>query len=357
MQQTDKICISGVGVISSLGQRVSENWDRLRNKQTASSSEVLGFKASDYIKRRYLRPLDAATIHCIAMTAAALQDAGVNTETIEAARIGIVIGSMYAGIGCIFDFKKTCYEGRQDNYLGLSPLYFPGIVFNSLSGQPAIEFGYTGPNVVVNTGMASGLLAVIKGIEYIQSGKADVIIAGGAEMSYPFIRQKYKLQKNDPAIAMLGPDFQPAEAACLFVLHRENDPRFHNAKKYATVEGWRYGFMPEGCSTNSLVQVIQSIPEPQRDLLETVVMDSYKNSPLFEYESQAIGEMFASRNLTTLCNKENFGHTLGASGSLNLFHGLFFSREQRTTPGSILVNSLDPCGNYAFLTLRPEQIT
>lgn len=349
-----QICISGIGLVTPLGQRVADNWAALKNDQRAASTEIKGFKALDYIKRRYLRPLDDVTIRCIAMTGAAMQDAGVKIEDFDPARVGIVVGSMFAGIGCIFNFKQTCYEGRQENYVGLSPLYFPGIVFNALSGQPAIEYGYTGPNAVVNAGFVSGLLAVIKGIEYIQTGKADVVIAGGAEMSHSFIRQKYVVQKNDPAIESLGTDFQPAEAVCLFVLHRGNDQRFSRDTVYAMVEGWRYGFQPNGFTSDGLAREIMSIPALAGNDLGAVVMSSYEGSSLSQYEGKAIQKLFATRNPVLLRNKKNFGHTLGASASLDLFHGLLFARNQEKYAGTVLVNALDPGGNYAFLSIRTE---
>lgn len=355
MQPSDKISISGIGIVSPLGERVSENRDALEKDARTQLFRITSFKASDYITRRYLRPLDDVTIRCIAMAAEAMRDAGVDNEALDPAQIGVVVGSMYAGIGCIFNFKQTCYEGRENGYVGLSPLYFPGIVFNSLSGQPAIEFGYTGPNAVVNGGFSSGLLAVIKGIEYIRSGKADVVIAGGAEMSHPFIREKYEIRKSDPRLTALGPDFTLSEAVCLFVLHREDDPRFTKKFRYATVSGWRYGFLPKGCSKSGLAGAMKAIPNLRRDALDAVVMSGYKNSPLYLCEKDAVDEVFSSDSPVLLNNKNNFGHTLGASGSLNLFHGLLALKSEAGRSGMTLINALDPNGNFAFLTLQREE--
>jgi len=352
MNQTSKICISGIGLITPLGQRVEENWNAISNGVTADDFNIKNFRATEYIKRRYLRPLDAITIRCIAMVAAAMEDSGADIKSIDPRRVGLVLGSVFAGIGCIFDFKQTCYEARESNYIGLSPLYFPGIVFNSLSGQPAIEFGFAGPNSVVNNGLSSGLLAVIKGAEYIMTGKADVIIAGGAEMKHPFIDKKYNTQKDTQSVKSLGSDFSISEATCVFVLHREGDPGFSSATRYGTIESWRYGFFPNGYSVKQLNKAISSLPNIDYDSVDTVVMDAYRGSKLGEYEYQAIDSVFSGSNPTLLNNKKYFGHTLGASGSLNLFHGLLHSRHKREDKNKILVNSLDPDGNYAFITLN-----
>src|SRR5476649_1740558 len=150
MPDQARICISGIGIVSNLGSRPSQVWQALERGDRPESLDIAAFDPSEFVKRRYLRPLDNVTIRCIAMVGAAVSEAGVDRQGVHPSRVGIVIGSMFAGIGCIFEFKQTCYEGAQYKYDGLSPLYFPGIVFNTISGQPAIEFGYTGPNVVIN---------------------------------------------------------------------------------------------------------------------------------------------------------------------------------------------------------------
>lgn len=354
MYKEPGICISGIGVVSPLGERVSENWESLKSGRCAPVPEIRGFIPSDYVKRRYLKPLDDVAVRCIAMTRVAMQDSGVDPLDIDPARVGVVVGSMFAGVGCIFQFKQDCYEAKQDNYLDLSPTYFPGIAFNSLSGQPAIEFGYTGPNSVVNAGFASGLLAVIKGLELIRSGKADVVIAGGAEMSHTFIRQKFSVLRNSSSVGLMGSNFQPSEAVCLFVLHKEDDQRFSRSRVYGMVQGWRYGFMPEGCSPDSVSRAIRSIPGINEDDVRAVVASSYGNSPLSEVEDTAVQQLLGANPSILLRNKENFGHALGASSGLDLFHGLMYSREELANKGTVLVNALDPGGNYAFVTLRSE---
>src|SRR5476649_1660493 len=85
-------------------------------------------------------------------------------------------------------------------------------------------------------------MAIIKGIEYIICGKADVVVAGGAEMSHPFIRHKFALESTKAPIREMGPGFRPSEAVCLFVLHKEDDERFVRGQRYGTIEGWTSGF-------------------------------------------------------------------------------------------------------------------
>lgn len=351
MRSPSEISVSGIGIVSPLGERVAENWGALRAGKRAPAPEIRGFDPSGYVKRRYLRPLDDVTLRSIAMAGAAMEDAGAAFADIDPARVGVVVGSMFAGVGCIFEFKQACREARQDGYLGLSPLHFPGIAFNSLSGQPAIEFGYTGPNSVINAGLASGLVAVAKGAELIRSGKADVIIAGGAEMSHPFIRQKFAVLRDAPAVAALGRDFEPAEAVCLFVLHRREDDRFPRSRVYGTLQSWRYGFLPEGCRPDGIARAVRAMPGWNAEDVRAVVACAYGASPLAAAEDAAFGQLFSPAKPAVLRNKEHFGHTLGSAGSLDLFHGLLHAGEELAGKGSVLVSALDPSGNCAFLRL------
>jgi 3-oxoacyl-[acyl-carrier-protein] synthase II len=348
---SDQVSISGIGVLSPLGAGPAQHRCALERNLQARTLRIEGFRASDYIKRRYLRPLDDVTLRCIAMSAEAIRDAGVAESGLDPSRIGVVLGSMYAGIGCIFNFKQACFQSRAETYLGLSPLYFPGIVFNSLSGQPAIELKYTGPNAVVNAGFTSGLLAVIKGIEYIRSGQADVVIAGGAEMHHPYLEEKYERRHADPRLAAVGSGFKLSEAVCLFVMHRADDARFGSRAPYASVCSWRCGFLPEGYRGDGLAKALSCMSETEYGPVDTLVTCSCEGSPMYEHERASIDRAFTTAPPRLLGNKGNFGHTLGASGALNLLQGLLDSgggsTERRT-----LVNSLDPNGNFALLSVR-----
>lgn len=353
MPEPANVYVSGIGILSPLAAGVEENWSAVKSGQRALASEISGFTPSQYVKRRYLKPLDDVTLRCIGMAGAAIADSAIDMSAIDPARVGVVIGSVFAGIGCIFEFKQACREVLRDGQAGISPLHFPGVVFNSLSGQPAIEFNCRGPNSVVNAGLASGLVAVIRGIEYIRSGKADVVIAGGAEMSHPFIRRKFEVMKDAPQVAALGEDFRPAEAVCLFLLRREDDPRFGCGRHYATAAAWRHGFLPEGCTREGIGRMVEGLPPAVRRQVGAVVLSSPRDSALASAEEAAMRDVLAPGTPELLCNKGNFGHALGAAGSLDVFHGSMLVRDRVLGNASAtLVNAIDPAGNCACLVLK-----
>jgi len=353
--QHNQIGISGIGVLSAHGAGVSIHREVLKKLKKPSTYRISDFKANNHIQRRYLRPLDQVTVQCIAMVADSIKDADINIESLDLARVGIVVGSMYAGIGSIFDFKKACYDSRTEDYLGLSPLYFPGIVFNSLSGQPAIEFGFTGINSIVNSGFSSGLLAVIKGAEYILSDQADIVIAGGAEMVHPFLTEKYSVRSADARLTKQGKEFKLSEAVCFFVLHRVDDQRFSKKNRYATLENWSYGFLGSGLVGDRLEKKIKRLVRGADELPETVVICTDESVLSHTHETEAIYQVFKASKPKVLGNKKVFGQTLGASGSLNFLQGLLTSDTSTNGTGYTLVNSLDPAGNFALLTFTQEK--
>jgi 3-oxoacyl-(acyl-carrier-protein) synthase len=350
MTADDRICVAGIGIASTLGVGTEQVWARLERAEAASSSHIRDLDPARFIKRRYLRPLDEVTLSSIAMVGAAIADAGLAGLGVSPDRVGVVVGSMFAGIGCIFSFKQACHEGKASGYLGLSPLFFPGIVYNSLSGQPAIEFGFTGPNMVVNAGHSSGLLAVIKGAEYLRHGKADVIIAGGAEMIHPFVLEKLRRERGTSEPAHTAPEVAPSAGVCLFVLRRQSDAGFSGQRHYGTLEGWSAGFSGGRDRGPALAKAMRTASLGRPEAIRSVVTDVPLADLSSTFERAALDSV-TGHDVPRRSNKTSFGNTLGASSSLNLFHGLMLARSVDRDSG-VLVDSVDARGNHAFMSVK-----
>lgn len=399
------LVITGMGIVSSLGLSKDDYWNKILNNEggidwvegfdtgsyaAKKGGEIRGFEAEKLIKRRYIKPLDRITRYSIVSIDQALHDAGLHEDAVNKQNIGIVIGSMYHGIGSIFKFKQECDENEL---LGLSPLYFPGIVFNSPAGQAAIEFKIEGPNSTINTGASSGLFAVLKGIEYVLSGKAEIMIAGGAEMFHEYIFAKYdrlgclscggngreKCMPFDRGRngIILG------EGACFFVLETCESAMKRNAHIYAQIAGYRSNYCDDGernrvdalsrCIRNALII-------DDRDMateIDVVVSDGSGHKINDSIEAESIQTVFQKRSPIILSNKANAGHALGASGAFNLCvallsisrgeippvknlfdpeYSLNFARQRmKREVNNVLVNSIDFNGNNASLCITKNQ--
>lgn len=354
----ERIVISGIGLVSPLGFSKEAFWQGLLEEATGiaesqelghgaagrSAGKVVNFKAKEYIKRPGLKPLDGVTRYCIAAVGKALEDARLDITDENRSTTAIIAGSMYQGIGCIFNFKKACYE---DGLSHLSPLFFPGIVFNSLSGQAAIEHKIQGPNSTIGNGAGSGLFAVTKAAEYLLSGKCSTVIAGGAEMIHDFTFHKYDrlgmLASPRQGEEQCRPfdrrrnGFILGEGSCFFVIEKERAAIARGATIHAVIENYysahcpRTGMLPQvdallKCMENSGKMPASSGP------IDIVVCDGSGSPELDAIEAEAIGKLSQKDAPLATGNKANIGHTLGASGAFNLCQGVMCLTEGKVPP-------------------------
>jgi|LGVC01.1.fsa_nt_gb 3-oxoacyl-[acyl-carrier-protein] synthase II len=395
--KTTGVVITGIGIISNLGFSKEEYWANRREQvrpehitgfdtsicKAKKAYQITGFDPRQFIDRRYIKPLDTVTRFCIAGCGLALKDARLD---IESDRIGIVAGSKYHGIYSIFDLKQTYYE---DGVSGVSPLLFPGSVFNAAGAQAAIEWKASGPNCVINTGMASGLSSIIKAAEYVQTDKADAMVAGGNEMLHEYIFTKYD---NLGCLSTGANGFEQSrpfdrnrngmilgEGACYVVLESLEAARKRNAHIYAELVHWRSAF----CANDD--QGLQSRTDCVKDTLrvngadyvdrvDLVVTDACGGRKCDDIQAKIVVDVFSRNNPYVTSNKASIGHTLGASGAFNVAEALLSIQNQGISPirnlkepevqlnyvtdylpakiEYVLVTAYDPGGNSAALLIK-----
>ena len=395
--KTTGVVITGIGIISNLGFSKDEYWANRRQQicpehitcfdtsicKAKKAYQITGFDPRQFIDRRYIKPLDTVTRFCIAGCGLALKDACLE---IESDRIGILAGSKYHGIYSIFDLKQTYYE---DGVSGVSPLLFPGSVFNASGAQAAIEWKATGPNCVINTGMASGLSSIIKAAEYVQTDKADAMVAGGNEMLHEYIFTKYD---NLGCLSTGANGFEQSrpfdrnrngmvlgEGACYFVLESLEAARKRNAHIYAELVHWCSAF----CANDD--QGLQSRTDCVKDTLrvngadyvdrvDLVVTDACGGRKCDDIQAKIVVDVFSRNNPYVTSNKASLGHTLGASGAFNVAEAVLSIQNQGISPirnlkepevqlnyvtdylpaeiEYVLVTTYDPGGNNAALLIK-----
>ena len=171
-----RVVITGLGLISPVGNTVSEGWANILAGQSGIDNvtrfdasglscrfagEVKGFNVEDYIPGKEARHMDAFIHFGMAASIQAVQDAGLphgDALTEESAeRIGVMVGS---GIGGLPMIERTEDEYRERGPRRISPFFVPASIINMISGHLAIRFGYTGPNIGVVTACTSGLHSI-----------------------------------------------------------------------------------------------------------------------------------------------------------------------------------------------------
>ena len=151
----------------------------------------------------------------------ASKDASLDRDTVEAQRIGLVLGCAWAGQLGMIGFAN---EVREQSARFVSPIHFPQTVGNYIAGALARGYGIRGPNVTLANDVACGLEAVIEGAALLESGVADVVFAGGTDRLSPEL-----------AGALAEPQVVPSEGACLFVMERLAHAKARGASFMAAV--------------------------------------------------------------------------------------------------------------------------
>ena len=358
---TNNIVITGIGFISNIGNRVEDFWAGRVSK--TQEFDIKDFDPKKFIKRKLLKPLDQITGYCIAGCNLALESAGWFEENfindpqdaefvdyrslnekeyklLERSSVGIISGSMYHGIYSIFDIKKRFYEGGIEN---VSPLYFPGTVFNASASHVAIEHHFTGPNCTVNSGMSSGLYAIIKGVQYLNTGRTKLMICGGAEMHFDYISHMYhkmgllsKTKMYSP-FDISGDGMMLGEGSCFFALESKKNAISHNSKIYAEILSYHSNHCPdkkdiENCLYKCIIKTLRNETCDYTNMIDLIVLDGFGNPKVDGLISQVIDRIFKDSHAYIVSNKSTIGHTLGASGAFNLLEGILSLQNQEINP-------------------------
>ena len=238
-----RVVITGMGVISPIGNNIDAYWDSLikgvcgigpitqyetGDHPVKLAAEVKDFKAEDFgVDKGMARKSDRFAQFALAAANQAIEDSGLKSgENIAADRFGTYIGS---GIGGMHVFTTECEKLINEGMNRISPLFIPMLIANMASGQVAIAHHLEGPCIPVVTACATSTHAVGEAFHAIKHGYADAIIAGGSEACVMplgiagFANAKALSRAEDPKYASLPFNknrggFVIAEGAAILVL-------------------------------------------------------------------------------------------------------------------------------------------
>jgi len=192
--QKNRVVVTGLGVITPVGNDVSAFWDALKSGKSGAgpitsfdtsgfesriAAEVKGFDAISYrISVKDARRLEKFVQYAIACARQAATDAGLDFEKEDRHKIGVLIGS---GIGGLYTIEEQHRIYMEKGPSRLSPFLIPMLIVNEAAGHVAIHLGLKGPNSCVATACASGAHAIGDASRIIERGDADVMICGGTE--------------------------------------------------------------------------------------------------------------------------------------------------------------------------------
>lgn len=190
-----RVVVTGLGAVSPIGNDVPTLWENAINGvsgagpitrfdsylfKTQFACEVKGFDPTSCMDRRDVRKVDVHTQFGVAAAVEAINDSGLVFEQEDCYRIGVVYGEGVGGLIALED--EVCdYALNKENGPRFSPFLIPKIITDITSGVISIRYGLKGPNYVTTSACASSTNAIIDAYDQIRLGRADVIVAGGAE--------------------------------------------------------------------------------------------------------------------------------------------------------------------------------
>lgn len=188
-----RVVITGMGVVSPLGNTIEEFWQGLISGKSGIgpitqfdasdfpcqiAGEVKDFKPLDYMDRTEVRRTPRSTHLAVAAARMAIADASLPEVMPEPERSGVFFGTGVAGIERIM----TAYHALETRgHARMNPFHLPSGIPNMPAAQIAMEFQCLGPNNTTTTACSAGTQAIGEGAEYIRRGAADIVLAGGAE--------------------------------------------------------------------------------------------------------------------------------------------------------------------------------
>lgn len=190
-----RVVVTGLGAISPLGNDVATTWENAKSGvsgagpithfdaslfKTRFACEVKGFNAEEHFDRKKARQLDLYAQYAMVAAKQAVIDANLEGEGVDKNRVGVIVA---AGIGGLHTFEEEAgyYALNADNGPKYNPFFIPKMIADIASGHISMEYGYHGPNYGTVSACASSNNALIDAFNLIRLGKADIILAGGAE--------------------------------------------------------------------------------------------------------------------------------------------------------------------------------
>lgn len=193
-KELKRVVITGMGAITPLGNSVDEFWKNIvagksgadfitkfdtTNFKTKFAAEVKGFNAANYFEKNEARKYDLFAQYAVAASDEAIKNAGLNFDTLNKNKIGVIWGSGNGGILTFQDQLEDFFKGNKNPRF--NPYFIPKIIADIPSGVISIRHGLRGLNFSTISACASSTSAIIDAFTYVRLGKADIIIAGGSE--------------------------------------------------------------------------------------------------------------------------------------------------------------------------------
>ncbi|MBQ6681589.1 MAG: beta-ketoacyl-ACP synthase II [Prevotella sp.] len=347
-----RVVVTGLGAVTPVGNSPEETWKNLLAGKsgaapvtqfdaslckTTFACEVKGLDINEYIDRKESRKLDRYTQLAMVSAIQGVKDSGLDLEKEDKNRIGVVYG---VGIGGIKTFQdEVVYYGQHmEDGPKFSPFFIPKMIADIASGHISIHFGFHGPNYTTTSACASSSNALADAFNLIRLGKANVIVAGGAESAIcmcgigGFNAMKALSTRNDEPEKASRPfsasrdGFVMAEGAGCLILEELEHAKARGAKIYAEMVGdgesadayHITASHPEGLGAKLVMQNALDDAGLKPEDIDYINVHGTSTHVGDISEAKAIKDVFgdAAYKLNISSTKSMTGHLLGAAGAV-----------------------------------------
>lgn len=381
-----RVVITGLGIVSPVGNSVDEAWKNLVEGRSGISTiskfdveplgvkiagEVRNFDVAQYIPGKEAGRMDTFIHYGLAAGIQAFKDSGLEVTEQNAERIGVSIGS---GIGGLPMIEDTHSELINKGYRRISPFFVPGSIINMISGHMSIMHGLKGPNIAMVTACTTGTHSIGEAARIIKYGDADVMVAGGAESTVSplgiggFAAMRALSTRNDDPAAASRPwdkdrdGFVLGEGAGVVVLEEYEHAKARGARIYGELVG--YGMsadashMTAPCADGDGAARCMSaaLRDAGMNPQDVHYLNAHGTStPLGDVaETMAVKRALGDHAYKTVVNstKSMTGHLLGAAGGIEAVFTSLAVYHQVSPPTINLLGAgegcdLDYCANTA----------
>jgi 3-oxoacyl-[acyl-carrier-protein] synthase II len=358
-----KIVVTGIGAITPIGKTADDFWSALQEGKSGAAP-ITRFDATDFdtkfacevkdydpllhVNRKEVQRMDLFTQFAISAATMAVDDAGLNFETVDKNRVGVIVGSGIGGMWTYHHQQQALMDrdGKPDR---ISPFFVPMLISDIAAGHIAIRWGLKGPNYATVSACATSSHSIADALMLLQRGDADVMLCGGSEAVIcpmgvgGFNALKALSTRNDSPETASRPfdktrdGFVMGEGSGMLVLETLEHAMNRGAKIYCELAGMGltddafHITQPSAGGEGAVRSMKIAIEDAGLTLNDIDYVKAHGTStpPNDKNETEAIKTLFGERayKIPVSSVKSMIGHLLGASGAVEAISTILAIRD------------------------------
>ncbi|MGH2738944.1 MAG: beta-ketoacyl-ACP synthase II [Actinomycetota bacterium] len=384
-----RVVVTGIGPVTPVGIGLDPFWGSLVNGRSGVgkveafdasefssriAAEVHDFRPDEHMDPATVRRMDRFAQFALAAARLAVDDAGLELDSISRDRVGVVVGTGIGGVAAHEEQNRIFLERGPSR---VSPRLVAMMIPNMAAGQIAMHLGLTGPNDCTVTACAAGAHAIARAVDLIRERRADVCLAGGCEAAITpltlagFCAARALSTRNDDPEGASRPfdrgrdGFVLGEGAVILVLEGLDSATARGARVYAEVAG--YGLSadahhetapePEGAGATAAMNGALADAGLRPEAVGYINAHGTSTQLGDIAETRAIKRVFGNRGSAPAVSstKSVTGHLVGAAGAAEAA-ATALALDRGVLPPTINYDEPDPECDLDYVPWEPREV-